>query len=242
MSGLQKKETAAAVYWWDPTRIAEPDEPHFQPSWWQEQDRVVGSSTGRNVAWFVQGEQGNMVLRHYYRGGLVGKVLTDQFWLESVEKSRAMREFQLLQWMADEGLPVPRPCAARYARRGLIYRADLLIEMIPNSRDIFRMMTDQGPLDSALWQSVGATVRAMHDKGVYHSDLNCHNIMLDSDNKVWLIDFDKCERREPGEWQQANCERLLRSLRKELTKNDSFGWKESDWSAFMAGYQGTHAA
>ncbi|WP_194755264.1 3-deoxy-D-manno-octulosonic acid kinase [Aliidiomarina indica] len=237
MSGLQKKETPEAVFWWDPTRSPEPEEHHFQPAWWQQQDRVMGSSKGRNIAWFVEGEQGAMVLRHYYRGGLVGKILHDQFWLEPVEKSRAMREFQLLQWMADEGLPVPRPCAARYARSGLIYRADLLIEMIPNSRDIFRIMTDQGPLEAEIWQKVGAAVREMHRHGVYHSDLNCHNIMLDSDEKVWLIDFDKCERREPGEWQQANCERLLRSLRKELDKNEKFGWQEAQWDDFLAGYQ-----
>ncbi|RUO35393.1 3-deoxy-D-manno-octulosonic acid kinase [Aliidiomarina sanyensis] len=238
MSGLQKKDLGPEVYWWDEHFIEAPSSEHFQPAWWEHQERVLGSSKGRNTAWFVRGDHTDMVLRHYYRGGLVGKILTDQFWLEPVEKSRAMREFALLQWMSDEGLPVPRPCAARFARDGVFYRADLLITMIPNSRDLFRIMTDDGPLSAARWQAVGKTVRQMHDKGVYHSDLNCHNIMLDNHDKVWLIDFDKCERREPGEWQQANCDRLLRSLRKELGKNPKFGWQDSDWAAFEAGYNG----
>lgn len=238
MSGLQKREEGRDVFWWDHQLIEMPTHHHFQPAWWAQQGRVIGSSTGRNMAWFVRGEQAEMVLRHYYRGGLLGKLCSDQFMLEAVERSRAMREFTLLQWMVDEGLPVPRPCAARYTRKGLSYRADLLITKIPNSRDLFHVLLDDDPLTEEVWQAIGQAVRQMHKKGIFHSDLNCHNILLDDQQKVWLIDFDKCERREPGDWQRSNCERLLRSLRKEREKHSQFGWHESDWSAFTAGYRG----
>ncbi len=34
-------------------------------------------------------------------------------------------------------------------------------------------------------------VRKMHDAGVNHTDLNIHNILLDTTKRV-IIDFDKC--------------------------------------------------
>ena len=61
--------------------------------------------------------------------------------------------------------------------------------------------------------------------------------MLDAQGKVWVIDFDKCDIRSPGPWQQQMLDRLLRSLRKELICNVPFYWQESDWPALLAGYQ-----
>ena len=61
--------------------------------------------------------------------------------------------------------------------------------------------------------------------------------MLDSAGKVWLIDFDKCERREPGPWTEQNLARLLRSFNKERGKLAQFHWQDTDWAALLAGYQ-----
>jgi 3-deoxy-D-manno-octulosonic acid kinase len=42
----------------------------------------------------------------------------------------------------------------------------------------------------------------------------------------------------PGNWQQANLERLLRSFNKESQLHTSFHFVPENWQALMAGYQG----
>jgi 3-deoxy-D-manno-octulosonic-acid transferase len=228
-------------YWFDPALFSDIRPQYFQSTWWQQQQAVIGSSTGRNTAYFVQHGEHKLVLRHYYRGGLVGKVLHDQFWLQPVAQSRAMQEYQLLSWMRAQGLAVPRPVAASYQRSGLIYRADLLIELIPDSKDLAAIL-QQRAITPSEWQAIGAAIAQMHQLGVYHSDLNCRNIMLDAAGKVWLIDFDKCSRRSPGEWTEQNLARLLRSFNKEKGKLVVFNWQEADWQSLQQGYQQQLAA
>ncbi|GGW55049.1 hypothetical protein GCM10008111_08850 [Alishewanella tabrizica] len=240
-AGYQQSQQHGAHYWFDPEFFSDIRPQHFQSAWWQQQQAVIGSSTGRNTAYFVQHGEHKLVLRHYYRGGLVGKVLHDQFWLQPVTQSRAMQEYQLLSWMRAQGLAVPRPVAASYQRSGLIYRADLLIELIPDSKDLAAIL-QQRAITQSEWQAVGAAIAQMHQLGVYHSDLNCRNIMLDASGKVWLIDFDKCSRRSPGEWTEQNLARLLRSFNKEKGKLAVFNWQEADWQSLQQGYQQPLAA
>lgn len=240
-AGYQQNQQNGAHYWFDPEFFGEISAQHFQSQWWQQQKAVIGSSTGRNTAYFVKHGEHKLVLRHYYRGGLVGKILHDQFWLQPVAQSRAMQEYQLLSWMRSHGLAVPRPVAASYQRSGLIYRANLLIELIPDSKDLAAIL-QQRAISTSEWQAVGAAIAQMHQLGVYHSDLNCRNIMLDAAGKVWLIDFDKCSRRSPGEWTEQNLARLLRSFNKEKGKLAVFNWQESDWQSLQQGYQQQLAA
>ncbi|MGM0648706.1 MAG: lipopolysaccharide kinase InaA family protein, partial [Bacteroidota bacterium] len=47
-----------------------------------------------------------------------------------------------------------------------------------------------------------------------HVDLNARNILIDPQHKPWLIDLDRCRLRRPGGWQNANLNRLERSLHK----------------------------
>lgn len=233
---INKTQYEHQHFWWQTPYFHDMSANYFDPAYWQQQQAVTGSSSGRNTAWFIRHNGNAMVLRHYYRGGLIGKLLTDQFWLQPVAQSRAMQEFSLLQWMSAQGLPVPKPCAAHYGRCGLFYRADLLIEQIPDSTDLAHLLL-QRSLTREEWQQTGSTIAMMHRKGVYHSDLNCHNILLDKHGKVWLIDFDKCQRRAAGDWPQQNLARLQRSLLKEQQKHSGFHWQPADWQALLQGYQ-----
>ncbi len=231
----------AAEVWYDRRVFDSFENDFFSAEYWRQKGKIKGSATGRSTAWFIDnGEQG-MLLRHYYRGGLVGKVNKDRFAREVVSNSRAMAEFELLLQLRERDLPVPKPLAARFERARIWgYRADILVETIPHTQDVFRLL-GQRSLTSEEWFSIGAVIRQFHQQGVYHSDLNCHNVMLDKLGKVWLVDFDKCELRPTGEWQQDNLARLLRSLVKETTKakeaSREFHWQEQrDWPQLIAGY------
>ena len=219
------------------------DAPLFDPAWWQAQQAVTGYSSGRNTVYFVRvaGVETDWVLRHYYRGGLIGKLNKDWFAAEPVARSRALAEFSLLLWMRHAGLPVPAPVAARYQRRGVGYSADILLERIPHSQDLFHYLQQQA-LTQMQWQQLGTVVAQLHQAGVYHSDLNCHNILLDAKGQFWLIDFDKCARREGAHWWPEPVARLHRSLQKELGLRAAFFFTAADWQAFSSGYQQQMAA
>ncbi|WP_127346596.1 lipid IV(A) 3-deoxy-D-manno-octulosonic acid transferase [Pseudidiomarina mangrovi] len=239
---LTSNPNAATEIWFDDNLATAVSDDYFAPSFWRQKGQIIGSATGRASAWFIQHQPQNMLLRHYYRGGLVGKFNRDRFAREAIVKSRAMAEFSLLLQLRELGLPVPQPIAARYQRAPIWgYRADILVAVIADSQDVFKLLL-QRSLTAAEWQSVGATIRQLHQAGVYHSDLNCHNIMLDQAGKVWLVDFDKCGFRTEGEWQQANLQRLLRSLLKEQGKAEQsqqlFHWQQTtDWPHLLQGYE-----
>ena len=101
----------------------------------------------------------------------------------------------------------------------------------------------QATLSPEQWRRVGGCIRRFHDAGVYHADLNAHNILLGSGppvaDEVYLIDFDRGERRAAeAAWQQANLQRLMRSLEKLARSQDSFHFTDAGWSDLIAGWRG----
>ena len=224
------------VIWYDPDVLAQPDPNLFDPSWLMENGYHQGSSTGRNQAHILRVDGRDMVLRHYYRGGLIGKLNKDLFLRGPVGRSRAMQEFQLLQWMRKQGLPVPRPVASRFVAAGIFYRADLIMEQIPDARTLSQTLA-RSALPKQNWRQIGEVIGKMHKLGVHHTDLNCHNILIDKTDQVWLIDFDKCRRRSVGTWTERNLARLKRSLNKEAAQQKGFHWTDDAWPALLAGYE-----
>jgi len=210
----------AACLRYDATRISSPGPFLFDPASAQLEAEAV-SQGGRRAAWFVQGEFGAGVLRHYRRGGLMARVNADRYFWTGASATRSFAEFDLLRTMLEQGLAVPRPIAAAYWRHGLSYRAAILIERIPGVQPLVNV------LDRACAKAVAEAIYAMHEAGVWHSDLNAYNILLDEAGKVWLIDFDKCRRQDLSlERRQANLLRLRRSLEKVADTAGLLWWDE----------------
>ncbi len=208
----------------------------FEPEYWQQQNAVTGKALGRGITWFVRYEEKHLVLRHYRRGGLIGRFNPDLFAYLGIKLSRPWMEFQLLAKMTTLGLPVPKPVAGRLIRKGLFYQADLIISRIDGARDLVKVMENE-IIPQQLWFEIGKVIASFHRAKVYHSDLNAHNIMLDKSSKVWLIDFDKCGFKKGDSWQAGNMARLLRSLEKEKQLNPALQWQASHWPLLMKGYE-----
>lgn len=221
--------------WYDDQWVTEPLETLFDPTYWQTNEKVIGSAQGRGTTWFVQMYHLPAALRHYRRGGLFGKLVADSYWFSCLENTRSYQEFMLLDHLRAQGVNVPRPIAARVVRHGLVYQADILSEKVANARDLVAVL-QAGPLDHQAYQQIGQQIAKLHHAQVNHSDLNIHNILLDSDDQVWLIDFDKCAQQAGNSWKLVNLERLERSFNKELVKR-SIHWSHNDFQSLLTGYE-----
>ncbi len=212
----------------DGDRLDQIDEALFDIDAWRAVGALEGlSGEGRGAAAFVSHKGEAYVLRHYRRGGLPGKLLDDGYLWLGLERTRPWREWALLTELYRLELPAPRPVAVRVLRSGLYYRGDILMTRVPG-RPLSALQAEGG-LSGAQWSAVGATIARFHAHGVFHADLNAHNILLDGE-AVSLIDFDRGAIRKPGPWREANLKRLRRSLDK------LGGVAEGDWDQLMKGW------
>jgi len=208
----------------------------FDPEKLRHKGLLQGKAQGRGNAWFVRLENTDCVLRHYYRGGAMAKLLHDRYIWTGLSRTRAWQEWHLLAKLCKLNLPAPLPVAARVQRKGLFYRADLITRQIPNTQTLAQRLS-RTALTASLWQGVGKTIAKFHAENVWHADLNARNILIDRDNKVFLIDFDKAKTRPPSKkWQQDNLQRLSRSLHKINNSGESLHFDNDDWKQLVQGY------
>jgi len=209
----------------------------FTPAYWAargEQREVTG---GRGSVCFINSADGRWVLRHYRRGGLAAKLSADRYWWCGADRTRSFLEWRLLAQLRELRLPVPRPIAARYVKRGLTYHADLITEELPPSQTL--AVAAQG-LAKQRWQRIGAVLASFHEHGVQHADLNCHNILVGDGDAVYVLDFDRGRIRSRGDWEERVLARLKRSLLKVDAGRGGFG--EQQWRWLMQGYEGRWVA
>lgn len=207
----------------------------FRDRYWRERNLVVGEETGRGAVLFVGSGERTWALRHYRRGGAVARLTADRYLWTGLQRTRAFREWHLLRNLHDEGLPVPNPVAAHVRRTGPTWRGDIITERIADTRSLAAAMT-AGGVDAGTWAAVGATLRRFHDRGVDHADLNAHNVLLDRDMGVFLVDFDRGAVRIGSLWQRRNLNRLHRSLRK-IARTSGVTFGEPEWNRLLQGYR-----
>ncbi|HEX7045618.1 MAG TPA: 3-deoxy-D-manno-octulosonic acid kinase [Burkholderiales bacterium] len=219
---------------YDAGAIDKIDARFFDPAYWRASGRLVGEARGRGSTWIVRHGERDLVLRHYRRGGVLGPWLVDRYLWLGLARTRAVREWTLLAELCRQGLPVPRPVAVRVHRTGLCYRADLVTERIAPAESLADRLARE-PLPASGWRAIGACIRRFHDFGVWHADLNAHNVLLAA-STAYLLDFDRGRRRRPGAWRAANLARLRRSLDKLARQSAHFRFDEEGWQALCAGY------
>lgn len=232
---LKRTENGAIIY--DRAVISEMSLSLFTPEGWLHVEPVGGSlgSEGRGNTLFVGNVPRQFVLRHYLRGGAFGKFVRDSYLWTGEDNARPFNEWRLLAKLADSGLRVPRPAAARYRRRGPFYTADLITVRIPNVRPLSQCVTEKR-WGAGFWESVGRGIRDFHAHGVYHADMNAHNLQIDEDGSLWMLDLDRGRLRSPGLWQQKTLARLRRSLDKIKTLDPRVNFGTENWEQLLAAY------
>ena len=187
----------------------------FDADYWQQQNKIVGAKKGRATAWFFKHNNLTAVLRHYWRGGLVGKLLSDQYLNPGLKSTRVYKEFSLMIRLIELGLNVPKPIAAKVTTAGLIYRGDIITEAVKGAKSLLDILIER-PLTEDELKRIANTVALFHSKGVYHAEIKPLN----------------------KQWQQSNMARLERSFLKEQGRNNAFYWQSNDWQTLLAIYKG----
>ncbi len=212
-----------------------PDKNWFDAQYWANQGRLLGTYAGRGSVWMIKSDEGKWVLKHYYRGGLYAKISRDKYLWSGFDNTRAVREFKLLSYMHSRGLPCPKPVAVQVKKSGLFYTNDLITQYIQHNATFADIIMQSEP---QLWRQVGKVIGRFHATGIYHADLNVHNLLIHGDD-IYLIDFDKGDiKHTQKNWPQANLARLKRSIEKE-TQQSCDSELTAHWQALLDGHQAT---
>ena len=148
------------------------------------------------------------------RGGFIANFSKDSFFYQGKKSARSLQEFMILEKLQEAGMNVPVPIAARTHRSGLWWaKYDILVSYIENSTDLAKVLKTR-PLTNEEIGKISAIIINLSKNNVYHSDLNIHNLLLDEQGNVWVIDFDKSKIVGNGMVGKM-LERLERSLNKE---------------------------
>lgn len=232
---VERTKNGAILY--DKAIINQISPERFTAAGWPHAEILTGAlrSAGRGNTMFVGNVPRQFVLRHYMRGGLVGKIMRDSYIFSGEDLTRCFLEWRLLDKLAANNINVPRPAAARFCRRGTFYTADLITVRIPDVVSLSQYIAVKDR-DEAFWQSLGASIWKFHEAGVYHADMNAYNVQIDKDGDVWMLDFDKGALKPPGPWQQQTLSRLHRSLKKILGLDPKLHFRGSNWEQLLQGY------
>jgi 3-deoxy-D-manno-octulosonic acid kinase len=240
MKPATHKEKSLAIAY-DASRMDTPAVDYFQPDYWRSRQSLIGEAVGRGSAWFIDTPFGAVVLREYLRGGWVAKFSRDRYFYSTISRSRPFREFHILAALYQQGLPVPRPVAALCEHRGIFASGSIMTACISAAQTLADVLPATGNRSESgeyLWTAVGKCIRRFHDAGVWHADLNARNILLDSEQQVFLIDFDRA-RFTPGKAVNGknNLSRLNRSLAK-LWPAEEASSMQAAWAQLESAYHG----
>lgn len=234
---LHKQAHLAITY--DADCVTAPGAELFDPDHWRSLQALAGEAAGRGSAWFIDAPFGPVVLRQYLRGGWVANISRQSYFFTTLSRSRPFREFHILAALHASGLPVPRPVAALCEHHGVLSTGSIMTMRIPSARTLFDVLPvagDGSGLKDGFWNNVGQCVRRFHKAGVWHADLNLRNILVDANQQIFLIDFDRArytpEKVVDG---KANLARLKRSFLKLWPGQEISGF-QSIWNQVLAGY------
>ena len=209
---------------------------HFEVAYWRQRPGYEVISSGRGGSIRIELDDKAAILRRYHRGGAVGKLLSDQYlWMGKI-LSRPWREWKILERARRAGLPVPKPVAACICRSGLWYRAILITAYLQDTETLTQRL-QRIKLKPDCWHRIGLLIKRMHAAGIRHADLTSDNILIDSQDRFYLIDFDMARvMNRIDDWQWRPLYRFQRSMEKR-DRNQKLHFDDDDWQELMDGYQ-----
>ncbi|MEZ6187088.1 MAG: lipopolysaccharide kinase InaA family protein [Planctomycetota bacterium] len=176
--------------------------------------RSPAAQRGRAALGAVELPDGRALVRPLTRGGALGKVVRRT----SLDRERARRELLTSAGAAARGARVLEVLAAVTRKSGVGFEHAVVTREVPGARDLLAVLrAERGPARRRALREAGRAVRALHEAGVDHVDLNVKNVLFDAEGRALVIDLDRCALGpEAAPWpvRERNLLRLLRSWTK----------------------------
>ena len=165
------------------------------------------------------------VVRRYYRGGLM-KPLGDRFLRAGIPRS--FIEVENSARVEDLGFATPRILAAAVYPGGLLYRADLVTELVPHARTLADVLFGENGSSAGgtgrntrreAMACVAELITRLARAGVHHPDLNAENVLIAREPQrvhAILLDLDGC--RVAGPSVPVDPAKLRRRLARSIRK------------------------
>lgn len=131
---------------------------------------------------------GPVVIKHYMRGGLLGSFV--KHFYVNLGKPRSRIEYEQMEKARSVGINAPEPICFAFKGKAF-YTAWLVTREIENQQSLARLsMMDTESAISAV-KKLAPQIFLLADNRIYHKDLHPGNVLVDRNNRVYLIDFDK---------------------------------------------------
>jgi 3-deoxy-D-manno-octulosonic acid kinase len=131
---------------------------------------------------------GHLVIKKYFRGGLVSYFNKDRYFF--AKKSRSELEFDFLLKAEKAGVNVPEPIA--FANKGKIfYQTWLVLKKIKGAQNFIELCLKEKKKAIGLLPAICKNINLLILNSIFHRDLHPGNIVMDNMDRPFIIDFDK---------------------------------------------------
>ena len=131
---------------------------------------------------------GAVVIKYYTRGGFIRNLVKRRYlkW----GKTRGQIEYELLQRVRSLGVNAPEPIA--YAFQGsLFYKGWLVTKEIKQKQTLAELSCSNKGRCHILMKELIDQISILINNNIFHVDLHPGNVLVDSNDRVFLLDFDK---------------------------------------------------
>jgi 3-deoxy-D-manno-octulosonic acid kinase len=150
----------------------------------------VNSALGGRISITVTRLQGigSVVIKYYRRGGVIRHLIKKRYL--KCGKTRCQIEYELLQKVRSLGINAPDPIAFAYRGR-LFYQCWLVTREIQNHQTLAQLSRSNEEQARMTLKAVIKQVSMLIKNKILHADLHPGNVIVDNQNQVYLLDFDK---------------------------------------------------
>ena len=134
---------------------------------------------------------GPVVIKPYMRGGIIRHIIKSRYL--KIGKPRSQVEFESMSELRKFGISAPEPLA--YAYRGFpLYCAWLITREIVNALTLAELDCQDISRVAGIMGKVIEQIHKLAECGFIHVDLHPGNVLVDGDDNIYIIDFDKGHR------------------------------------------------
>ena len=130
------------------------------------------------------------VIKHYLRGGII-YFFNKQYYLK-IQTPRCQKEYEFFRLVRTLGVNSPEPLV--FAHYGLIfYQAWLITREIQGSKSLAEISLNDPDRAKSVMAALINQVEILINNNILHVDLHPGNVLVDVNNRVYIIDFDKAK-------------------------------------------------